>query len=66
METNHSIRLTSGEIASLWTTYISDSMALCVIKHALDKVEDTEIRAVLELALSLSQSHVDKIKQIYR
>ncbi|NRD80869.1 DUF3231 family protein [Bacillus sp. BRMEA1] len=65
METDNSIRLTSGEIASLWTTYMSDSMAICVIKHALDKVEDTEIRAVLELALNLSQSHVDKIKQIF-
>lgn len=65
METNHSIRLTAGEIASLWTTYISDSMAICVTKHALDKVEDTEIRAVLELALHLSQNHVDKIKQIF-
>ena len=65
METNHSIRLTSGEIASLWTTYMSDSMAVCVIKHALGKGKDTEIRAVLELALNLSQRHVDKIKQIF-
>jgi hypothetical protein len=44
---------------------MSDSMAICVIKHVLDKVEDTEIRAVFELALNLSQSHVEKIKQIF-
>ena len=65
METNHNIRLTSPEIASLWTTFMSDSMAICVTKHVLEIVEDTEIRAIFELALNISQNHVDKIKQIF-
>lgn len=65
MESNHVIRLTAPEIASLWTTYITDSMAICVQKHVLEKVEDTEIRSIYEFALSLSETHIEKIKQIF-
>jgi hypothetical protein len=65
LETNHSIRLTSAEIAGLCTKFMSDSMVTCVNKHVLEKVEDTEIRDVFDFALNLSQSHMDKIKQIF-
>lgn len=65
LDTQHVIRLTSAEIASLWTTYMSDTMSICVHKHILDKVEDTEVRSLYETALKLSQGHVQKIRQIF-
>jgi hypothetical protein len=33
MHPQNDIKLVSSEIATLWTTYISDSMAICVFKH---------------------------------
>ncbi|MEW9674524.1 DUF3231 family protein, partial [Ammoniphilus sp. 3BR4] len=65
MKTEHNIRLTSSEMGFLWTQYISDSMAVCVFKHFLEKVEDTQIQPVIEFALSLSENHVKRITQIF-
>ncbi|MEW9672775.1 DUF3231 family protein [Ammoniphilus sp. 3BR4] len=65
METQHSIRLTSTEIANLWTNYMNDTMAICVIKYVLEKVEDSEIKPVFEYALELSQSHVKTLTGIF-
>ncbi|MCM2531718.1 DUF3231 family protein [Neobacillus pocheonensis] len=63
--TNHKIELTSAEIANLWTNYMSDTSAICIIGTFLSHVEDTEIRSVLEFAMQLSQAHVQKLQSIY-
>ncbi|WP_420491404.1 DUF3231 family protein [Neobacillus drentensis] len=59
---SHHPRLTSAEIANLWSQYINDSMARCVIQYYLAKVEDKDIRTVLEFALKLSETHIENIK----
>jgi hypothetical protein len=51
--TKHNIALTSAEMATLWSTYLSDSLSVCTLKYFLEKVEDTEIRPILEYALNL-------------
>jgi hypothetical protein len=65
MDGVHNIGLTSGEIASLWSSYMNDSMSVCVIQYFLEKVEDTEVRPVLEYALSLAQKHIQKVTEIF-
>jgi hypothetical protein len=65
-ETAHGIRLTAPEIANLWASYMNDSMAICVITHMLDKIEDTEIRPVFEFALELARTHVHKVSGIFK
>jgi hypothetical protein len=65
MQTDHNVRLTSAEMASLWTTYMNDSMAICVLKYFLAKVEDSEIHPLIELALKTSENHVEKIKTVF-
>jgi hypothetical protein len=65
-ETEHSIRLTAPEIANLWTNYMNDSMAICVIKYMLEKVEDREIRPVFEYALDSAKVHVQTIIGIFK
>lgn len=59
------IRLTSAEIAVLWTQYQSDSLAKCVLKYFFTKVQDEEIRQLLDLALLLSQNHIAWIRSTY-
>lgn len=54
METHH-IRLTSTELGGLWANYIADSMFICVYKYYLAKVEDDEIKQIIEHALDLAQ-----------
>lgn len=65
MESKHNIRLTSAELGSLWTQYMDDSMATCVLKYFLNKVEDSEIKPIVEYALSLAEKHTGVISDIF-
>ncbi|MGI5838606.1 MAG: DUF3231 family protein [bacterium] len=64
MLTEHNIRLTAAEIGSLWTQYLGDSLATCTIGYFIEKTEDTQILPVLQQALKLAQSHVQKITDL--
>lgn len=59
------VRLSAGEEAVLWSQYQTDTMAICVLKHFLDKIEDKDIQLVLEYALDQAQKHVGIIKEIF-
>jgi hypothetical protein len=64
-QTEHNIKLTSAEIANIWTNYMNDSAAICILGTFLSHVEDTEIRTVIEFALKLSQAHVQKTQSFF-
>ncbi|WP_047154172.1 DUF3231 family protein [Aneurinibacillus tyrosinisolvens] len=64
-ETKHNTKLTSAEIANLWSTYQSDSMGRCVLSYFLEKVEDTEIRPVLEYTRSNCEKHIKMVTEIF-
>ncbi|MGM7723915.1 DUF3231 family protein [Metabacillus sp. Hm71] len=61
----HNIQLTSPEITGLWTTYIQNSATICFYKHFLQNLQDLEIKKIVEEALSLEQSNMEKIKTIF-
>lgn len=58
-------RLTSAEITNLWIHYIRETMAVCVSKYVLKCVNDTEITSTFQLALKLSNGHIDTLKNIF-
>ena len=60
MEERH-VRLTSSEIAQLWTQFMNDSTSICMLSYFLEKVEDQEIKQILEYSLNISLSHIEKI-----
>ncbi|SEM21380.1 Protein of unknown function [Mesobacillus persicus] len=62
----HNIKLTSSEVANLWTNYIGDSMSVCIFKHFLSHVDDAEIKLILEHAMDLSKQHVQTIQDIFQ
>jgi hypothetical protein len=66
MKTKHHIEITSAELANLWTAYVNDSLAICVMSHFLANVQDTQTQSVLQHALKLSQEHVKKLKSLYK
>ncbi len=59
------IHLTSGEIASLWTGYMNDSMAKCVLSFMLKHIEDPDIKPVVQFAYDLSSSHLEQLLTIF-
>ncbi|MDZ5472228.1 DUF3231 family protein [Bacillus sp. 31A1R] len=63
-EMEKQIRLTAGEVGQLWAQYLNDSSSMCVLTYFLEKVEDMEIKPIIEFALELSKSHIQKITAI--
>lgn len=59
-------RLTAAEIGTLWTQYMNDSMATCVLSYMLEKVEDQDIEPVINFALKLSNTHLNIISGIFK
>ena len=66
MDTEHNIQLTSAELSCLWSTYMADSMSICVFKYFLNKVDDAEIRPIIRHASDISHQHVEIIRKIFQ
>jgi uncharacterized membrane protein YtjA (UPF0391 family) len=62
-DTNHKVSLTSGELANLWTQYMNDSLSICVLSHSINKIQDEDIKEILQFALSIAEPHIIKIKE---
>lgn len=63
---NHNIRLTAPEIGNLWTQYMSDSMATCILSHFLETCKDKDIHSILDLAIGFSRSHINQIEEFLK
>ncbi|MDT8860379.1 DUF3231 family protein [Alkalihalobacillus sp. MEB130] len=63
---NHNeMKLTSSEIGTLWSGYLADSMANCVLQYFLHNVEDTEIKPIIEYALGLTEEHLNYKNELF-
>lgn len=65
METKHNVRLTSAEISNLWNNYMNDTQSICMFKYFLKKVEDTEIKELIQYSLHLAEQHVQKVTVLF-
>jgi hypothetical protein len=61
MEVDKKVMITSAELAQLWAQYMNDSGSVCVLTFFLEKVEDPEIKPIIEFALQLSLTHIEKL-----
>ena len=59
------VPLTSAEMGKLWATYTGNTLAKCVLNYYLQHIDDQDIKKVLENALNLSETLVEKIKEIF-
>jgi hypothetical protein len=64
-DTQH-IRLTSGEIAELFNTYITNKVSICILSYFNAKVEDPDMKMVLARTLEISQKLVQWNESIFR
>ncbi|MDQ0242918.1 hypothetical protein J2S09_000454 [Bacillus fengqiuensis] len=66
MEDKTKIRLTSAEMSSLWSQYMSDTASICVMSYFLAKVEDEEVRPIVEYALNSSKGSIAFLQDFFR
>ncbi|SHG60189.1 DUF3231 family protein [Ornithinibacillus halophilus] len=64
MTENH-INLSAGEISSLWTNYMNDTMSKNILGFMLQYVEDTDIKPVLQFAYDSSVYHLNHLEQLF-
>lgn len=65
MQDKNKIPLTSAEIAGLWTSYMNDSLSVCVMKYFLSKAEDEDVKPHLQSALQSSGQHLQNITYFF-
>ena len=65
MNSNHETKLTSAEIAAIWTQYLNETAGLCFHIHMMEHLKDKEIKDVFEYAISLGTKHLEKIKEFF-
>lgn len=58
------IPLVSSEITGLWTSYMSDTLIVCVLKYYLNRVEDNEIHTILQQTCNLSMQHIEEVTNL--
>lgn len=59
------IRLTSGEIASLWTNYMNDSMSKLILNFMIKDIKDKEILPIVQYARDMSNAHLNDFTKIF-
>ncbi|WP_026672264.1 DUF3231 family protein [Alkalihalobacterium bogoriense] len=62
---DNSIKLSSSELATLWTTYTNDCAAICMITYFLQHIDDNAIKEVVNYSLNISEQHTKKIKTLF-
>lgn len=64
MSSPESVKLTSSEMASLWSEYISHTHNSCVLQYFVAKAEDIEVIDVLKKTFQIVENLKDNTKQI--
>lgn len=58
MTTHSNLRLTSAEMATLWTTYQNDTLSICMLEYFLSHIEDPDIKKLLDFSKKISEEHL--------
>lgn len=64
MEKEHNTRLMASEIATIWGSYMNNTLSICVLKYFIANVEDKKIKSILNFALAISEKSVQTTKKI--
>jgi hypothetical protein len=65
MEDKTNVPLTAAEMSSLWAQYINDTLAVCVNSYFLEKVEDEEVRPIIERTLKIAKSNLSILQELF-
>lgn len=59
------IKLSATEIGAIWTLYVNNSMSIQVLSYFLSKVDDNQIREILDYAYNAAKYENDSIIDIF-
>ncbi|WP_458415084.1 DUF3231 family protein [Schinkia sp. CFF1] len=65
MKDKTEIPLTAAEMSSLWSQYMNDTLATCVNRYFLAKVEDEEVRPIVEWTLDTAKENISIMEDIF-
>ncbi len=65
MEDKTKISFTSAEISGLWMQYVNDTVATCINSYFLEKVEDEEVRPIIEFALNTAKDNISIMQNLF-
>lgn len=65
MQDKTKIGLVASEVAGLWDSYMNDSLGVCTLKYYLNRVEDEEVRRILQHALDISNGHIQFATNVF-
>lgn len=65
VEAERNVRLTSSELANLWSSWMESSIKEKIVKYFLTTVEDADIKRILEYVLGIAKKHLVIISEIY-
>ena len=60
------IQLTSSEIASIWTSYLNNSMSIQILNYFHSIVENPDARSIIDFAKEISISHLNQLTDIFQ
>jgi hypothetical protein len=63
---NKVILLTSSEIASLWTSYMNNSMSIQIMNYFMKTVEDSEVMSIIKMGHGISTTHLGQITEVFQ
>ncbi|HET6872504.1 MAG TPA: DUF3231 family protein [Sporolactobacillaceae bacterium] len=66
MGIRHTILLTSSELATLWNTYMADSMGKCILSHFKLTVENEKIEKVIDTAIQIGDDHLKTLIELFQ
>ncbi|AST91143.1 hypothetical protein BC6307_07545 [Sutcliffiella cohnii] len=64
-EKSEIVKLTSAEIAALWTSYMNINVVICFMAHFLETCDDPDILAILKESNQLARKHETELEQLF-
>jgi hypothetical protein len=65
LEKSHHPQLTASELATLWNTYMADTMGKCILTHFKENVEDEKIGEIINFSLQIAEDHIHTISELF-
>jgi len=65
MQNNKNIPLVSAELSGLWNSYMGNTLAVCVLKYFVNRVDDNDTRSILQHTLDLSNEYVKELTNLF-
>lgn len=60
-----SIKPTAPEIGYLWSSYLAESMSVCMLKYIVSKAKDPDYKPIFQQALDVSSQRLNSMETIF-